>query len=247
VYQFNSSNKLELSISIHSFKGTAEEIALVDSGAMENFIDQKLVDKLKLGTRRLKQPIKLRNINGTFNQTGQITHYLDLLTARGNKKIKERFYVTGLSGVELILGYPWLRDFNPQIDWATNKLLGLEVRLSTLLHARYPHLRSSLKNKGTRINHEELIVQRAEPVPTKTQPPLELPKEPTAAEQVPERCHEYLDIFTKPIARQLPPHREWDLKVRLLPNAPALISCIPYQLSRAEQEFQSQYIKENLA
>jgi hypothetical protein len=28
----------------------AEEIALVDSGAMENFIDQKLVDKLKLGT-----------------------------------------------------------------------------------------------------------------------------------------------------------------------------------------------------
>jgi len=28
----------------------AEEIALVDSGAMENFIDRKLVDKLKLGT-----------------------------------------------------------------------------------------------------------------------------------------------------------------------------------------------------
>jgi hypothetical protein len=247
VYRFNNSNKLELPISIHSFKGTAEEIALVDSGAMENFINRKLVDKLKLGTRRLEQPIKLRNIDGTFNQTGQITHYLDLLTARGNKKIKERFYVTGLSGVELILGYPWLRDFNPQIDWATNKLLGPEVRLSTLLHARYPHLRSSLKNERARINHEELVVQRAEPVPTKTQPPLELPKEQTAEKQVPERYHEYLDIFAKPVAGQLPLHREWDLKVRLLPNAPASISCVPYQLSQAEQEFQSQYIKENLA
>ena len=89
MYRFNSSNKLELPISIHSFKGTAEEIALVDSGTMENFIDRKLVDKLKLGTRRLEQPIKLRNIDGTFNQTGQITHYLDLLMAQGNKKIKE--------------------------------------------------------------------------------------------------------------------------------------------------------------
>ena len=67
----------------------AEEIALVDSGTMENFIDQKLVNKLKLGTRRLEQPIKLQNIDGTFNQTGQITHYLNLLVARGNKKIKE--------------------------------------------------------------------------------------------------------------------------------------------------------------
>jgi hypothetical protein len=127
VYWFNSSDKLELPISIHSFKGTAEEIALVDSGAMENFIDQKLVNKLKLGTQRLEQPIKLQNIDGTFNQTGQITHCLDLLVARGNKKIKERFYVTGLSRIELILGYPWLRDFNPQIDWPTNKLLGLGV------------------------------------------------------------------------------------------------------------------------
>jgi hypothetical protein len=116
---------------------------------MENFIDQKLVDKLKLGTWRLEQLIRLRNIDGTFNQTGQMSHYLDLLVACGNKKIKERFYVTGLSGIELILGYPWLRDFNPQIDWPTNKLLGPGVRISTLLHARYPHLRSLLKNEGT--------------------------------------------------------------------------------------------------
>jgi len=97
------------------------------------------------------------------------------------------------------------------------------------------------------INHVELIAQRAEPIPMKTQPPPEQPKERTAEEQVPERYHEYLDIFAKPIAGQLPPHRKWDLKVRLLPNAPTLISCVPYQLSRAEQEFQSQYIKENLA
>jgi hypothetical protein len=84
-------------------------------------------------------------------------------------------------------------------------------------------------------------------VPTKIQPPPEQPKEQTAKEQVPERYHEYLDIFAKSIMGQLPSHRKWDLKVRLLPNAPTSISCVPYQLSQAEQEFQLQYIKENLA
>jgi len=39
IYQFNNSNKLELPISIHSAKGMMEESALVNSGAMENFID----------------------------------------------------------------------------------------------------------------------------------------------------------------------------------------------------------------
>jgi len=104
-----------------------------------------------------------------------------------------------------------------------------------------------LKNRGTGINHVELVAQKAEPVPIKTQPPSEHPKEQTTEEQVPERYHEYLDIFAKPVAGQLPPYREWDLKICLLPNAPTSISCVPYQLSRAEQEFQSQYIKENLA
>jgi hypothetical protein len=73
------------------------------------------------------------------------------------------------------------------------------------------------------------------------------PKEKTTEEQVPERYHDFLDIFEKPVAGQLPPHREWDLKVRLIPNAPSSISCTPYPLSRAEQVFQDKYIKENLA
>jgi hypothetical protein len=70
VYWFNNLNKLELPISIHSSKGVAEENALVDSGTMENFIDQEILKRLKLGAQQLERPIKLQNINGTFNKTG---------------------------------------------------------------------------------------------------------------------------------------------------------------------------------
>jgi hypothetical protein len=50
VYRFNSANKLELPTKIRSYKGTTTEPALVDSGAMENFIDHNLVERLRLGT-----------------------------------------------------------------------------------------------------------------------------------------------------------------------------------------------------
>ncbi len=74
----------------------AEEIALVDSGATENFIDQETIKKLKLGTMKLKTPVGLQNINETFNKSGQITHYLDLLISCGTKKNSKCFYVTNL-------------------------------------------------------------------------------------------------------------------------------------------------------
>jgi hypothetical protein len=239
VYRFNSLNKLELPISIHSTKGTAEESALVDSGAMENFMDRRLVERMKLGTQRLDQPIKLRNIDGTFNTTGQITHFLDLLVTRGNRKVKQRFYITGLSGIELILGYPWLRDFNPQIDWPTNKLIGPTVRLSTTTHQPLPHIRQLLMDSwGVTLHANNEVAQEAKELVERPSGITGNPEpEEETKRQIPKQYHEYLDIFTKPVAGQLPPHREWDLKVRLIPGAPTSISCTPYKLSRPEQEF----------
>jgi len=52
---------------LHLFKGIAEEVALVDSGAMETFINQETVKKLKLGLKKLNKPVWLRNINETYN------------------------------------------------------------------------------------------------------------------------------------------------------------------------------------
>ena len=89
MYIFRSDNRLEVPITLHSFKGMAEEVALVDSGATENFIDQETVKKLKLGSRKLSEPIRLRNIDGTYNQSGSVTHFIDLLVNRGGRKIMQ--------------------------------------------------------------------------------------------------------------------------------------------------------------
>jgi hypothetical protein len=76
MYIFRSDNRLEVPITLHSFKGMAEEVALIDSGATENFIDWETVKKLKLGSKKLSEPVRLRNIDGTYNQSGSVTHLL---------------------------------------------------------------------------------------------------------------------------------------------------------------------------
>jgi len=57
----------------------AEEVTHIDSGTMENFIDQETVKKLKLRSKKLSEPVQLRNIDGTYNQSGSVTHFINLL------------------------------------------------------------------------------------------------------------------------------------------------------------------------
>jgi len=87
MYIFRSDNRLEVPITLHSLKGMAEEVTLVDSGTTENFIDQETIRKLKLRSKKLSKPIQLRNIDGTYNQSGSVTHFINLLVNRGGRKI----------------------------------------------------------------------------------------------------------------------------------------------------------------
>jgi hypothetical protein len=130
----------------------AEEVTLIDSGARENFIDQETIKRLKLGTRKLEEPVQLRNIDGTYNQSGSVKSFIDLLINCGGRKVTQRFYVTNLGSDKMILGYPWLHTFNPDIDWPSCKLVGPAIKMETLLHARNPRLREMLANKWGVLN-----------------------------------------------------------------------------------------------
>ena len=55
--------------------GTAEETALVDSGATENFMDERMVTRLGIGKRPMKQPCRVFNVDGSENKNGMLTHY----------------------------------------------------------------------------------------------------------------------------------------------------------------------------
>jgi len=102
---------------LYTAKGKVEETALIDSGATANFIDYRTVARLRLGTQKLQQAHSVRNIDGTFNRSGQISNCCDLLVSQAGKQVRVRFYVTNLGNDRVIFGYPWLAAFNPSINW----------------------------------------------------------------------------------------------------------------------------------
>ena len=95
----------------------AKRQVLVDSGVMDNFINTKILKRLKIGRLRLHMPKTIWNIDGTHNKAGTITECMDLQVRVGDWKEQMWFLITDLGEDEIVLGYPWLAAFQPKIDW----------------------------------------------------------------------------------------------------------------------------------
>ena len=77
---------------IHSIAKRAEAVALVDSGATENFMNLTYAKWLRLPIKQLDEPRKLLNVDGTENKSGELKYYTDLPVQTGRTHIKLRFY-----------------------------------------------------------------------------------------------------------------------------------------------------------
>jgi hypothetical protein len=98
------------------------EKALLNSGATENFLDRRMVARLKLPMKQLKDLQWVYNVDGSNNKAGQITHECQLKMNYGGKELEQRFFVSDLGADHALLGYPFLREFNPKINWAKGQL-----------------------------------------------------------------------------------------------------------------------------
>ncbi len=108
---------MKVPVSFRTRYAMADKRILVDSGATDNFIHPKFVRRLRVGMQELECPMKIWNIDGTTNQPGRLTHFVDLLVKTGGQEKKMRFLVTDLGVEDVILGYPWLATFEPQFSW----------------------------------------------------------------------------------------------------------------------------------
>jgi len=102
---------------IHSIAKRAKAVALLDSGATENFINLSYAKWLKLPIKQLPIPHTLLNVDGTENKSGKLQHYTDLNVQTGNTKTTLCFFLSDLGEHKAILGYPWFSAMQPRIDW----------------------------------------------------------------------------------------------------------------------------------
>jgi hypothetical protein len=123
-----------------------EQTTLLDSGATENFIDKKTWQHLGIGRQPLSTPVKLRNVDGTENKLGLITHFCWLrIKYNGHSKL-QRFFITALGKDRMILGYPFLWEFEPLIDWRKGDLKHGDVILQSSNYKFIPLYIRKVKN-----------------------------------------------------------------------------------------------------
>jgi Retroviral aspartyl protease len=109
--------------SIPIFKGLVkgqELDVLIDSGAVGNFINKNLIDKLKILTKPAGKNGGVVTADGTTLPIDSIAAKLPLKIQKYWERLD--FEVAPLGDHDLILGKPWLTRHNPHIDWTKNEV-----------------------------------------------------------------------------------------------------------------------------
>ena len=96
--------------------------SLIDSGCTKSCIDAGLVERFKIPKKKLRVPMPVYNADGTLNQLGKITEYVEVRMMVGDHSERIQLAVTKLGNPELFLGMDWLKDHNPSVDWTQGKL-----------------------------------------------------------------------------------------------------------------------------
>ncbi len=94
---------------------------LIDSGASEDFMDRSLCTQVNLPTVKAeKRRVKLDN--GAMQDASYKCCGVPVVFPDSDLTCVRDFLVTPLGSYGLILGKPWLTQFNPVVDWRTNVL-----------------------------------------------------------------------------------------------------------------------------
>src|SRR6266436_6386158 len=113
-HALNMSVELQTTTSLCSISTSA----LLDSGVTGMFVNQAFVQKHKLETHPLPNPVPVHYINGTPNKNGSIMEEVKVILWYGQHMEKACLAVTNLRWKTVIIGHLWLTHHNLEVDWA---------------------------------------------------------------------------------------------------------------------------------
>jgi hypothetical protein len=90
---------------------------LIDSGVTANFISPKLVESLKTPKIALSNPRNICVLDGSNPKTGKVWHKVHLDFQCQGLPTSAEFLVCPIGENQAILGMPWLKTQNPNINW----------------------------------------------------------------------------------------------------------------------------------
>ena len=101
---------------------TIETTAIIDCGATGSFIDLELVKLANFPLKKLDRQVKAYNVDGTTNSKGNIVWETNVDLQFPKHQENVRLMVLNLGRKQIILGMPWLKKWNPNIDWIGKRI-----------------------------------------------------------------------------------------------------------------------------
>jgi len=193
-----------------------EATALIDCGADGVFMHKKFASKNKISLKALETPIICRNVDGTLNREGNITHMASMEISIQGRTHMQGFLITGIGENDIILGMAWLTEQNPCINWKEQTI-----------------------NWSWWMETPEQTYQRWIKA-TKTEE-----KEVNPKDKVPKEFHEFLSVFSEEAASRMPKRKVWDHKIEIKEGFSPKSTGI-YKLTPEEDAATQEFIKENL-
>ena len=102
-----------------------EVLALVDSGAQGNYFSPRIVNRLQIPWKQKDAPYRLSAADGEafkYDDGLVLRETAPLLVTIQNRQERLECDIADISGYDLILGIPWLRESNPRVNWRTGQL-----------------------------------------------------------------------------------------------------------------------------
>jgi hypothetical protein len=209
---------------LQTAKHTTDEWGLLDSRATHNFIDIQTIICLGIGTRRLKSPRTVTNVDGTSNQAEQINRYANLQFDYNGKTKELPVFIMNLGKDRIILGLPWFQEFELTISWKQGELLG-QLMIKT-------------SSKGLEINKTTLVTSWAIKG--------ESNRERLSEKDVPDQYKDYADVFSEEKAKRFPLTREEDHEIKFTNNVPKFFKRDVYSLMVKQTTFLRKWLDKEL-
>ena len=239
--------------------------ALLDSGATGLVMSLEFARKKEFKLKKLKRPMQVRNVNGSFNREGPIENTVEVNVYYKGHVERTEIDIIGGQKWGVILGMPWLERHNPEIDWKMGEVKITRCPEEYGKQWRPVQGKSGWEKQKEEEEKEEAGKRREEKEKRKIRKKgktMEVKKvaeeweiwnkekevaksEEEAKKLVPEKFHKWIKVFRKKQSERMPTRKVWDhaidVKERFMPRKGKV-----YPLSREEREEVREFMKEQL-
>jgi hypothetical protein len=153
---YNRQEKSILKVTIKGYDNKEHHTTtMVDCGATENFIHERYAKQNKIPLQRKAMPRRVLAVDGREVANGLVTHdaLVDLMINNHYKAI--RLHCITIGNSPIIMGLPWLRKHNPNIDWKVGHVILDSARCARECLVTSPHAVTVAEEKAIGEYHQD--------------------------------------------------------------------------------------------